>query len=86
MVGKDTTHLVVMLREGQLWSPRQLLGAVVQQAGGSSAATALGAGLQARRLQLVTTRQASPEILQQCIAATHPCILLSCPPGASVLG
>lgn len=55
-VTKDTTHLIVSLHKGQQCSPQQLLQAVVQQAGGATAATALGQALHDHTLQLVTAR------------------------------
>ena len=57
-VGASTTHLVGLLQNGPCCSPRQLLQAVVQQAGGSAAATALGQALYMCTLHLMTPRQA----------------------------
>ncbi|KAK9838672.1 hypothetical protein WJX74_001090 [Apatococcus lobatus] len=64
VVTRDTTHLVALLDKGGQCSPQQLLEAVVQQAGGSAAATVLGHALHAQTLQLVTARW-----VEECEAA-----------------
>ena len=60
-VTRDTTHLIVSCDRGKQCSPQQLLEAVVQQAGGAAAATALGQALHDHTLQLVTARWVTAE-------------------------